>query len=113
MKGADRDLTSRSSPFILEGMAPVVFLDQLRSEYVSLVFPGVVSCGISFPLDKVLEVSPLPKVTMINDGLDLEFFFSINDVWGRSWKVVPVLVSFPERRQKPGMEDIMNGPGRG
>ena len=49
---------------------------------------------------------------MIDDSLDLEFFFSINDVWGRSWKVVSVLVGFSERRQEAGVKDVMNGPGR-
>ena len=56
---------------------------------------------------------PLSKMAMIDDGFDLEFFLSINDVWGRPWKVASVLVSFPERHQEAGMEDVMNGPGRG
>ena len=51
-------------------------------------------------------------MAMIDDGLDLEFLFPINDVWGGSRKVVSVLVSLPERRQKTGVEDVMNGPGR-
>ena len=55
---------------------------------------------------------PLPKVAMIDDSLDLEFFFSINDVWGRSWKVVSVLVGFSEWRQEAGVKDVMNGPGQ-
>ena len=76
------------------------------------MFPGVVSRGISLPLDEVLKVSFLPEVTMINDGLDLVLFFSINDVWGRTWKIVSILTSFSERRQEPGVEDVMNGPGR-
>ena len=112
MEGADRDLSSRCSPFILEGVTLMVFLDQLRSKHVSSVFPGVVSGGISLPFDEVLEVSPFPKVTMIDDGLDLIFLFSINDVRGRTWKIVSVLTSFPKRSQKPGMKDVMNGPGR-
>ena len=111
MEGADRDLTLRSSPFILEGVTLMVFLNQLRGEYISLVFPGVVSRGISLPFDEVLKISPLPEIAMIDDGLDFVFFFSINDVWGRAWKVVSVLTSFSERRQVPGVEDIMNGPG--
>ena len=90
----------------------MVFLNQLRSKNVPSVFPGVVSGGISFPLDKVLEVSPFPKVTMIDDGLDLIFLFSINDVWGRTWKIVSVLTSFTKRGQKPSVKDVMNGPGR-
>ena len=113
MEGADRDLSSRPLPFILEGVTLMVFLNQLRSEHVSLVFPGVVSGGIPFPFDEVLEVSPFPKVTMIDDGLDLVFLFSINDVWGRTWEIIPVLASFPERGQKAGMKDVMDGPGRG
>ena len=77
------------------------------------MFPGVVSCGISLPLDEVLEVSPLPEITMIDDGLDLVLLFPINDVWGRTWKIVSILTSFPERRQKSGMKDVMDGPGWG
>ena len=113
MEGADRDSSSRSLPFILEGVTLMVLLNQLRSEYVSLMFPGVVSGGIPLPFDEVLEVSPFPKVTMIDDGLDFVLLFSINDVWGRTWKIVSVLTSFPKRGQKPGMKDVMNGPGRG
>ena len=112
MEGADRDLSSRSWPFILEGMTLMVFLNQLRSKHISSVFPGVVSGGISLPFDKVLKVSPFPKVTVIDDGLDFIFFFSINDVWGRTRKIVSVLTSLSERGQKPGMKDVMNGPGR-
>ena len=112
MEGADRDLSSRSLPFILEGVTLMVFSDQLWSKHVSLMFPGVVSGGISLPFDKILEVSPFPKITMIDDGLDFVFFFSINDVWGRTWKIVSVLTSFSKWGQKPGMKDVMNGPGR-
>ena len=50
---------------------------------------------------------------MIDDGLDFVLLLPINDVWGRTWKIVSILTSFPERRQESGMEDIMDGPGRG
>ena len=113
MERADRDLASRSFPFIMEGMALMIFLDQLWGEYILSTFPGVVSCGISLPFDEVLEVSPLPEMTMIDDGLDFVLLLPINDVWGRTRKIVSVLVSFPERRQESGMEDVMDGPGWG
>ena len=103
----------RSFPFIPEGMAPVIFLNQLWSEYILLTFPRIVSCGIPFPLDKVLEITSSPEVVMIDDGLDLEFLFSINDIWGRFRKVVSVLGGFFERCQKAGVKDVMNGPGWG
>ena len=77
----------------------MIFLDQSWSEYVLVVFPGIVRRGISLPLDEVLEVSPLPEIAMIDDGLDFVLLLPINDVWGRTWKVVPILTSFPERRQ--------------
>ena len=51
-----------------------------------------------------------PEVTMINDGLDLEFLLSVDDVWGWSREVVAVLGSFPERRQEAGMKYVMDGP---
>ena len=91
----------------------MVFSDQLRGEYVSLMFPGVVSRGISLPLDEVLKVSSPPEMTMVDDGLDFVLLFSINDVWGRTREIVSILTSFPERRQEAGVEDVMNGPGRG
>ena len=112
MEGTDRDSSSRSLPFILEGVTLMVVLNQLRGKYVSSVFPGIVSGGISLPFDKVLEVSPFPKVAVIDDGLDFILLFPINDVWGRTWKIVSVLTSFSKRGQKPGMKDVMNGPGR-
>ena len=94
-------------------MTLVVLLDQLRGEHILLVFPGTVSRGISFPLDKILKVSSLAEIAMIDDGLDLILFFSINDVWGGTREVVSILVSLFERRQESGVEDVMNGPGRG
>ena len=90
----------------------MIFLDQSWSEYISSVFPGIVSRGISFPADEVLKVSFLSEISMIDDGLDLVFLFPINDVWGRTREIVSILASFPERRQEPGVEDVMNGPGR-
>ena len=111
MEGADRDLTSRSLPFISKGVTLMVFSNQLQGKHVSLVFPGVVSCGISLPLDEILKVPFPPEMAMINDGLDFILLLPINDIWGRIRKVVPILTSFPERRQKTGVEDVMNGPG--
>ena len=51
-------------------------------EYIAVVFPGIVSLGVSLPLDEVLEDSPLPKTAMISDGLDFVLLFSVDDVRG-------------------------------
>jgi len=37
---------------------------------------------VSFPLDEVLYLAPTPEHAVIEDGLDLVFFFSINQVGG-------------------------------
>ena len=78
-----------------------------------MMFPGIVCRGISLPLDEILKVSSFPEISVIDDGLDLIFFLSINDVWGRTWEIVSVLSGLSERRQKAGVEDVMNGPGWG
>ena len=77
-----------------------------------MAFPGVVRVGIPFPLHKVLEIMISPETTMINDGLDFKFFFSVDDVWGWPREVVAVLGGFPEWRQEAGAKYVMDGPGR-
>jgi len=39
--------------------------------------------GIPFPLDEVLYLTPTPKHAVIENSLDLVFFFSINQI--RRW----------------------------
>ena len=47
-------------------------------------FPGVIRFGVALPFDQVLEGSRLPRMSVINDLLDLIFFFSFDEVWGWS-----------------------------
>ena len=88
----------------------MVLTNQLIGEYIAVVFPGVVSLGISLPLDQVLESSPSPKVAVVSDGLDLVFLFSVDDVWGRSREIGSVLFRFLVRGQKAGVEDVVYCP---
>jgi hypothetical protein len=76
-------------------------------------FPRVVCIGVSFPFDKVLELSFTSEVTVINDGLDLIFFGVFDKV--RRWPRVvgPVFCSFAIRGQEGCVEDVMDGPGCG
>ena len=60
-------------------------------EHIAVVFPSIVGLGVTLPLDQVLESSPSPKIAVIPDGLDFIFFFSVDDVWGGSREVSPVL----------------------
>jgi len=50
---------------------------------------------------------------MSADGLDLEFFFSVHDIWRRSREVDAILGRLAIRSQQTCMKDVMNGPGRG
>ena len=70
-------------------MALVVFSDQLGGEYILMVFPGIVSTGIALPLYQILEITAFPKVAVVDDGPDLKFLFSINDIWGGLEKLSP------------------------
>ena len=79
-------------------------------EYIAVVFPGIVGLGVALPLDQVLESPPFPEVAMIPDGLDLIFFFPVDDVWGRSREVGSVLFRFFVRRQKAGVENVVYCP---
>ena len=88
----------------------MILTDQLFGEHITVVFPGVVGLGISLPLDQVLEYSPSPESSMISDGLDLIFLFSVDDVWGWSREVGSVLSCLMIRRKKAGVKDIVNRP---
>jgi hypothetical protein len=60
-------------------------------EDIAVVFPGIVSRGISFPLDKVLEATITSVMTVIDDGLDFILSLAINHIRRGSWEVRPVL----------------------
>ena len=49
-------------------------------------------------------------MTMVPDGLDFIFFFSVDDVWGRPREIGSVLFRLLIRGQKTGVEDIMYRP---
>jgi hypothetical protein len=76
-----------------------------------VIFPRIVSAGIALPFDEILESLRFPMKAVSGDGLDLEFFFSINDLWKRARIVIPILLSLLIWGQESGVEDVMDGPG--
>ena len=76
-------------------------------------FPCVVCIRIAFPLDKILKLSFMSEVTVINDGLDFVFFDVFDKV--RRWPHVvgPVFYGLAIRSQEGHVEDVMDGPGYG
>jgi hypothetical protein len=51
-------------------------------------------------------------MTMVLDGLDLEFFFTVDYFWWGLRKVDPMLFCFAIRSQQTCMEDVVDSPGR-
>ena len=89
--GADVDPPTRGLPFILQRVCLVILTDQSFGEHIAVVLPSIVSFGVSFPLDQVLESSPSSKSSMISNGLDFILLFSVDDVWGWSREIGSVL----------------------
>ncbi len=76
-------------------------------------FPGVIALGISLPLDEILQLSPLPMMSVAPDGLDLILFLIIDKV--RWWPGVVFSMFFCLYiwGKEGGVEDRMYGPLRG
>jgi hypothetical protein len=75
-------------------VCPVIALDQFWGEHLFLELPGVVSRGITFPLDQILESPCSPKVAMSHDRFDFELRFSVNYFRGWSEVIGPVFQRF-------------------
>jgi hypothetical protein len=58
-------------------------------------FPGVFAFAVAFPADKVLELTAVN--TTVNDGIDLVFFFALNNYrFRRRWFVKTVVMPWTE-----------------
>ena len=69
----------------------MVSLDFGGGEHLLHRLPRIVSHGISFPLDEVLKLMPFAKISMPQNVLHFEFFFSVHQFWGWS-KVIGSLL---------------------
>src|ERR1700744_1957781 len=73
-------------------------------------FPGVVTCGISLTLDKVIGLAPSSHLFHVDDLLDFEFFFSVHQVRWWSGKVWSVQFRFLVWGDQICMKHVMNLP---
>ena len=114
-EGSDGDFAFLPPSFILfrgrQWILLMVGLDQCGCVYMVSCFPCVVCIGVSFPLDKILELSFTSEVTVIDDGFDLIFFGVFDKIRRRPRVVGPVFYSFTIRGQEGRMKDVMDGPG--
>ena len=91
-----------------------VALLELSNELVRMhlisIFPLVIGTRVSEPLDEVLQVTPSSETARVQDGLDLELLFVINQLrWG-ALVIVPMHLSLVIRGQQVDVEYWMNAP---
>jgi hypothetical protein len=71
-----------------------VLLDQVFCLYFFCRFPGIVTCGISFPLDQVVYLVPSSFLFHVQYLFYFVFFFAIDQIWWWSGKVRAVEFCF-------------------
>ena len=69
------------------GSCGLIMLDKVRGVDLISWFPCVVTFGVSFPFDEVLESSGLSVLLVCNNSFDFILFFSVDKVRGWSSKV--------------------------
>ena len=72
----------------------MIEFDEFRGMYLVSWFLCVVTFGVSFPLDKILEPSGLAMMSVVNDTLYFILLFTINQVRWWSGEVRPMCCGF-------------------
>jgi len=72
--------------------------------------PRVIRRGIALPFDEILELTPTPIITVIDDGLDFVFFLAFDQIrwWPR--EVGAVRSRFFIRQQERSVEHVVDVP---
>src|SRR6266404_4688733 len=83
---------------------PLILRYQIRGIDVLPFDPLIVQVGVSFPLDKVLYLTPTPVMTGINNALHLILLFSIDKVRWRPRVILAMSCHFLIRREKIHMK---------
>ena len=99
-------------PGLFQRVHSVVGLDLGGCKHLFRWLPRIVSCGISFPFDEVLQITLPTKISMPQNVFHFEFLFSIYQFWGWSKVIGSLLFGHLIRGQQRGVKDIMDGPGR-
>jgi hypothetical protein len=61
---------------------------------IIMIFPAIVCVRIALPLDQVLLLLPSAVMLLVQNGLDLVFLLSIDDIWGRFKVIGPMFGGF-------------------
>ena len=88
----------------------MIAFDERRGMDLIGVFPGVVAFRVTFPFDQVLQGFAASLSPLCVDLFYFIFFFSINQIRGRSREVGSVCWHFSVRCQETGMKHRVNTP---
>jgi len=83
---------------MLLGLSALVLLDELRRMHIFSWFPGIIAVWIACPFDEVLELTPTPIVSVIDNGLDLVLFLAFDQIRWRPREVGAVRSCFSVRQ---------------
>ena len=83
---------------------------ELGSVYLISWFPCVVTFGVPFPLDEVLELSSPSMTSVVNNTLHLILLFPIDQVRWWSGEIGPVCCGLLVWRKEGGVEYIVYAP---
>ena len=88
----------------------MIKFDELRSVHLVSWFPCIVTFGVSFPFDEILESSGPAMTSVIDNTLHFIFLFSVDqDRWWPG-KVGSVCCGFLIWRKEGGMEHVVYTP---
>jgi hypothetical protein len=98
---------------LLERAPLMVLFDQCGGVHLGGRFPRVVCIWVSLPLEEILQCSPPPVETVINDGLDFVLVFALDQFGGWFDVVGAMLWGLAIRGEEAGVEHVMDLPGVG
>jgi len=93
-------------------MALMVFLYQIIRVYVLGGFPRIIRRWIALPFDQILQLTPTPITSVIDDGLDLILLFILDQIRWWTREVGPVGSGLSIGQEKRGVKYVMDAPGQ-
>ena len=88
----------------------MVFLYQIIRVYVLGGFPRIIRRWIALPFDQILQPALTPVMSVIDNGLDLVFLFTLNQVRWWTHEVGSVGSGLLIGQEEGGVEYVMDAP---
>ena len=88
----------------------MIKFDELWGMHLVSWFPSVVTFGVPFPFDEILELSSLTMMLVVDNTLHFILLFTINQVRWWSGEIWSVCCCFLIWRKERGVEHIVYAP---